>query len=116
MRTLEHRLALGLGDAAGDPDGQIAAPLAPIIAHPAQPSELGIDLLGGLLANVAGVQDDQISFFRALGTAIAMARQQGGHAVAVIDVHLTAIGLDEELLGHAASTTTVTKKRKNNSA
>ena len=45
------------------------AALAARIAQPAQAAELGIDLLGRLLADVAGVQDDQIGVVRPVGHA-----------------------------------------------
>ena len=52
--------AFGLGDAAGDGDHPAAVqrPRAPL--QLAQAAEFGIDLLGRLLADVAGVQNDEI--------------------------------------------------------
>ena len=94
--TPHDLLALGLGDAAGDGDGQVPAGLAPDIAHLAQLAELGIDLLGRLLADVASVQDDEVGGLHVVGDAITQRAQHIGHALAVIDVHLTAVGLDEQ--------------------
>jgi hypothetical protein len=51
------------------------------------------------LADVAGIEQDKIGFGRVLGRLVTMRRQRVGHAVAVIDIHLTAIGLDEDALG-----------------
>ena len=60
-RPLDQQLALGLRDAAGDGEQHVApGRVAPGIAQPAQPAELGKHLLGRLLADVAGIQDDQI--------------------------------------------------------
>ena len=102
-RPLEHRPALGLGDAAGDPDHQIAAGGAPPRAQLTQPAELRINLLGGLLADVAGVQDDQVGVVRAIDPGIAVRRQRVGHARRIVHVHLAAVGLDEELFRHASA-------------
>ena len=46
--------ALGLGDAAGERDHRPRAVLA------AQPTDVGIGFLRGFLADVAGVEDDQV--------------------------------------------------------
>ncbi len=93
-------LALGLGDAAGDGDGHAGSALGDLrLAHLLQLAELGIDLLGGLLADVAGVEHHQVRALRPIGHGIAQRRQHVGHPLAVIDVHLTAVGLDKEALG-----------------
>ena len=49
-------LALGLGDAAGDGDDEIAVVLFQLL----QLAELGINLLRGFFTNVAGVEHDQV--------------------------------------------------------
>ena len=60
-RALHQELALGLGDATGDGQDHVAAgAVAPRFAQPAQAAELGIDLLGRLLADMAGIQHDEI--------------------------------------------------------
>src|SRR3546814_7054309 len=64
-----------------------------------QPAELRIPLLGVLLADVAGVEDDQVGAVRGVARLIAMRRQDVRHAGGVVDVHLAAVGLDEELFG-----------------
>ena len=88
-------LALGLRHAAGDADHEVAA----VLAQLGEPAELGEHLLARLFADVAGVEHDEIGIVDGLRRLIAMGRQRIGHAVAVIDIHLTAVGLDEELLG-----------------
>ena len=65
----------------------------------ADTAKIGIDLLRRLLANVAGVEDDEIGIVEVAGRRIAPCRQRLHHAVAVIDVHLAAKGLEEDLLG-----------------
>ncbi len=49
-------LALGLGDAAGDADQHLFGAGLTFVAEIANAAEFGIDLFGGLFANVAGVQ------------------------------------------------------------
>ena len=84
---------LGLCDAAGDGDHRPRAILA------GEPANLRIDLLGRLLADVAGVEHDKIGIEAfAHGTHAALLKKLG-HALAVIDVHLAAVGLDVERLG-----------------
>ena len=63
----------------------------------AQPAELGIDLLGGLFADVAGVEDHQVGVVDAGGLDKAFRRQRVHHALRIVDVHLAAIGLDVQL-------------------
>jgi hypothetical protein len=62
-----------------------------------QPSELGIDFFGGFLADVAGVEDDEISVVGAGGLDKAFARQRVHHALRIVDIHLAAIGLYVQL-------------------
>ena len=103
-RRPRHDLrALGLGHAAGDDDGGVAAAcllLPPL--HGLQPAELGVDLLRRLLADVAGVQHHQIGALGRVGGGVAQGAQHIGHALAVVDVHLAAVGLDEQPLGRGA--------------
>ena len=63
-RASRDLLTLGLSDTAGDCKQHLAAaPLARLLKR-AQPPELGIDLLRCLLANMAGVEDDQVSVLK----------------------------------------------------
>ncbi len=93
--------ALGLGDAAGDGDqhGLAAARFLPL--QRADAAKLGEYFFRGLFADVAGVEDDQVGVLGRRRQAKAERRQQLGHARRIIDVHLTAIGRDKHLLGHA---------------
>jgi hypothetical protein len=101
-RPAQDLLALGLRHAARDAD-----------LHPGfrglqspQSAKVGIQLLRRLLADVAGVQKHHVRLFHHIGRDIALRAQGLGHALAVIDVHLAAVGLDEKLLhiGHAGRT------------
>jgi len=103
---IDHRLArddllaLGLRHAARHADLQIGVGHLQILVA----AQLGIDLLGRLLADVAGVEQDHVGLFRGRHFHVAFRPQRLGHALAVIDVHLAAIGADEELfrIGHVA--------------
>ena len=64
-------------------------------------TDLGIDLLDGFLADVAGVEDDQIGIVRAGGLAEAGRRQRVRHTMGIVDVHLAAEGLDVDFAGSA---------------
>ena len=92
-------LTLGLRDAARDADFQIGF----FSFQPFEPAKLGINLFGSLFPDVAGVEKDHIRVIGRLRFDIALTAQRFGHAFTVIDIHLTAIGLDIELLGHRAS-------------
>ena len=100
-RLATHDLAaLSLSHTAGNSDGHLSARPGLGFLHPAQNAQLGIDLFGGLFADMAGVEHHQISILWTVGHAIAERAQDVGHALAVIDVHLTAVGLDVEALLH----------------
>ena len=101
---IDHRLApddlfaLGLGHTARHADLQVGLGRAQRL----QPPKLGIDLLGGLFPDMAGVQQDHVRLGHIARFLIALGAQGLGHALAVIDIHLTAIGFHKELLwrGH----------------
>jgi hypothetical protein len=50
------------------------------LLHVAQPPERRIDLLGCLLADMTGVEQDEIRLFHVLGRLIAVAGQRIAHA------------------------------------
>ena len=95
--------SLRLRHAAGDADHRLQPAARPLGLEVADAAKLGIDLLGGLLADVAGVQEHQVGVLDPVGAGIAVRRQRIRHALAVIDVHLAAIGLDEDLFRRARS-------------
>ena len=92
--------ALGLRDAACDGEQHLAPGALARLFQRAQPAELGIDLFGRLLADVAGVEDDQIGVFERRRRAIAERCQDVRHAGGVVDIHLAAESLDVELFRH----------------
>ena len=85
---------LGLGHAARDTDLEVR----PLGLERLQAPEVGIELFGRLLADVAGVQQHHVRVLGAVRLDIAFRAHGLGHALAVIDVHLAAVGLDEKLL------------------
>ena len=89
--------AFGLGDAPGDGDLHGLAVRRAFFLHLAQFAEFGEDFLRGAFADVTGVENDEIGFFRRSGRAIALAFENVAHARGVIDVHLASERLDENL-------------------
>ena len=95
-RALDDRGAFLARDAAADRDHQTGL-RALEMPHAA---EIGEHLLLRLLAHRAGIEDDQIRVFRALGPLHAFSRAQDvGDLVRVVLVHLAAEGAQIEL-GH----------------
>ena len=101
-RATQDLRALGLGHAARNRDDRALARPRPLRLHLADAPEVRIDLLGRLLADMAGVEDDDIGVLGRIRHGEAVASQQLGHALGVVDVHLAAERLDEDLarLGH----------------
>ena len=102
-RAADDLLAFGLRDAAGDRDRDAASLARGVVLQHAHAAELGIDLLGRLLADVAGVEDDEVGVVRRRGLDKALGRQHVRHTMRIVDVHLAAVGLDEEFSGHAVA-------------
>ena len=104
-RAAQHLRALRLSDAAGNRDDRCLPRTRPRVLHLADAAEIGIDLLGSLLADMAGVEEDDVGLLdrRRLGEAVGA--QQLRHALGVVDVHLATKRLDEDLLraGHPIS-------------
>jgi hypothetical protein len=96
-RAADDLFALGLGDATGDRDPHLAAMARRLVLGDPQPAQFGVDLFGGLLPDVTGVEDDEIRLLGALGLDEALARQRVHHALRIVDVHLAAIGFDVQL-------------------
>ncbi len=90
-RAAHDLLALGLRHAARDRDLHRAAPARGLVLGDAQAAELGIDLFGGLLADVAGVEDDEVGILRAGRLHESFRSQRVHHALGIVDVHLAAI-------------------------
>ena len=85
-------LALRLGHASGYRDNEIAAGKGCLALEPADTAEFRIDLLGRLLPDVAGIKDDKVGVLGRCGLGIVFARQEIGHTIGIVDVHLAAEG------------------------
>jgi hypothetical protein len=82
-------------DAAGDGDSHVAARCARLLLEHPQPADLGIHLFGGLFADVAGIEKDEIGVLGRFRRSKTLARKDVRHTIGIVDVHLAAIGLDE---------------------
>jgi len=67
--------------------------------QPLHPAQFGIDFFSGFFADVTCVQQDHVGIFGRLCLHITVPAQRLGHAFAVVDIHLTTIGLDKQLFG-----------------
>jgi hypothetical protein len=59
-----------------------------------QAADVGVSAVGGLLADVAGVEHDQVGGAGIGSRSHPLRAEQFGHALAVIDVHLAAEAFD----------------------
>ena len=105
-RALDDRRAFLAGDAAADADQRA------LVLQVLDPAEVAEHLVFGLLADRAGVEQDQVGLLDVVGRLVAGGGvQHVGHLVRVVDVHLAAEGLDEDLrlrardLGHGLTQT-----------
>ena len=91
-RALDDRRAFLAGDAAADADQRA------LVLQVLDPAEVAEHLVLGLLAHRAGVEQDQVGLVDVVGRLVARGGvQHVGHLVRVVDVHLAAEGLDEDL-------------------
>ena len=94
-RLAAHNLfAFGLRHTARHTDFQVRV----FVFQFPKPAKLRINLLGRLFPNVAGVEQDHIRIVWGFRFDIPGAAHGFGHTLTVVDVHLTAIGLDKEFL------------------
>src|SRR4029077_2298922 len=77
--ALKDLLSFSLRHAARHRDHGVEATGIPRLLYGAHPSKLGIDLLGGLLADVAGVEDDEVGLGRIVGRHVAMSAKRLPH-------------------------------------
>ena len=96
--AVDDLLAFGLGNATSDRDRRAKARRLAIGLDAADATELRIDLLGGLFANVASIQNHKVRVLESRRFLEPDRRQRLDDALAVIDIHLTAKRLDENLL------------------
>ena len=98
QRLAAHDLfPLGLGNTARNTDLEVRL----VGLQPLEAAQLGIDLLRCLLPDMTCVQKDHVRIVGRFGFNVTFTAQRFGHAFTVIDIHLTAIGLDKQLLRSA---------------
>jgi len=61
-----------------------------LLFHHADAADLGIELLGRLLADVAGVKDEEVGVLGPCGFTETRGRQRIRHTMRIVDVHLAA--------------------------
>ena len=107
-RAADDFLAFRLRDATGDCDHHAAAVPRRRLLHLADAADLGIDLLRRFLADVAGIQDDEVGVLGTCGLGEPGGRQRVRHTMGIVDVHLAAEGFDVDFAGsaHAGSVRT----------
>lgn len=97
-RALTDRGAFLAGHAAADADHQVGILLLQLAPH----AELGKHLFLGLLADRAGIEQDDVGLGGVFGHLEGLVfTEQVRHSRRVVLVHLAAVGFDEKLLGHA---------------
>src|SRR4029077_15368542 len=97
--TPDDLAALGLRNAARHRNERLLSLSLALGFEQTDATELRIDFLRRLLANVAGVEDDHVGVLDGSGGPIARAAKGLTDALGIIDVHLAAERLDEHLLG-----------------
>ena len=96
-RAGDDGLAFLAGDATADADHQIRIQLLQV----PDPPEVVENLLLRLLAHRAGVEQDDVGFFRVVGLDDAFGgTEHVGHLVGIVLVHLAPEGADEQFFGH----------------
>jgi hypothetical protein len=90
----EHLVLDGLGPAAADADD----PLRVVLLERLGLVEVGDEALVGLLADRAGVEEDEVGLVAGGGLAVAERLEHALHALRVVLVHLAAEGGDVERL------------------
>ena len=99
LRRSAHDLApLGLRDATGNGNEYLTAVARADFLPPAKAAELRIDLFGRLLADVTGVEENEVGRLDFIDRRITRWRQRIHHPFGVVDVHLATVGLDVNAL------------------
>ena len=80
-----------LGHAAGDDEAHAATRAAGGSPERHKPAQIGVDLLRRFLADMAGIQHDQVGSLRGLGTGVSERGQHLRHPLRIVDVHLAAV-------------------------
>ena len=93
----EERLSFLLRDASGHGDNRISTGL---LLQDSQLAKTRVELLFGVLAHAAGVDDDHVRVLIVGRGLVSRLIEQPRHPLRVVDVHLTAERLNEIFPGH----------------
>ena len=96
-RAADDLVALSLCDAAGHSNVHAPAVARGLLLGDAQPSQFRVDLLGGLFADVTGIENDEVRIINSCGLDKAFIRHRVHHALRIVDIHLAAIRFDMQL-------------------
>ena len=94
---IDEHVLHALGHAADDADDETALPLQAVGVQLVQARK---DLLLGIVAHRARVDHDRVGLVERLAGLIARHLHHGGHDLAVGHIHLAAISLEQQPLGH----------------
>jgi len=89
-RAADDLFAFGLGHAACHRNGDTAPLARRCLLDQPHATQLRIDLLGRLLADMAGVEDDEVGILGSCGLGEAFGRERVRHTMRIVDVHLAA--------------------------
>ena len=90
--SLDDQLAVLLGQAATDRDLEVG----PFGLQRLQPTEMAVELVVGVLADAARVEDDDVGRLELVGGLHALGSQQTRDALGVVLVHLAPVGAHVE--------------------
>ena len=83
--------SFSLGHATGHDETHAATRLASGSPERHQPAQIGVNLLRCFLADVAGIQDDQVGSLGGVGTRVSERGQHLRHPFRIVHVHLAAV-------------------------
>lgn len=95
----EDGLAFLLGDTAADADDEVRI----CVFEFTEPTEEAVDFVLGIVADGAGVDDDERGVVRGFGEGIAVRFEHALHFKAVVLVHLATVGLNVCLARHVVN-------------
>ena len=90
-------VALRLGDTPGHGNIHALAVTRSLLFDEAQPTQFRVHLFGSLFPDVTGVENYEIGILGGRRLDETLRRERVHHALGIVDVHLTAIGLDMQL-------------------
>ena len=97
VRGLEQPSSLLLRNASGNRDDRA---MSHLVGEHTELTETRVQLLLRALADAARIDHDDVCLAFVVGRLVARLVQKAGHALGIVDVHLTAECLDQIFLGH----------------